>query len=130
MKHGHWTYPKKFKVDDYFGFVYEITDMISGRRYIGKKQFHSYKKKKRYKESDWKTYTSSSKALNKDLAVSGKKVFKFKILRLYKTRGGLVYGEANHQHLKHVLTKRFPNSDVRMYYNGQIAGCKFIPKEY
>ena len=30
-------------VGDYFGFVYEITNLINGRRYIGRKYFWSFR---------------------------------------------------------------------------------------
>ena len=52
---------------DNYGFVYEITNIQTGKKYIGKKFFYSQKtkivkgKKKRHKiESDWKTYHGSN----------------------------------------------------------------------
>lgn len=128
-KYGHWSSKKKIDTDEYFGFVYMITNKITKKKYIGKKQFHSYRKKKKYKESDWLTYTSSSQELNQDLKTYGKKNFKFEILQLYKTRGGLVYGEANLQHKYDVLTSCDVHGD-REFYNGQIGAIKFIPKEF
>ncbi len=128
-KYGHWVSRVKINPEEYFGFVYQITNLITQRKYIGKKQFHSYRKKKKAKESDWLTYTSSSKELNQDIKNFKKNNFKFEILQVYKTRGGLVYGEANIQHKLDVLTACDLHGD-REFYNGQIGAIKFIPKEF
>jgi len=124
----HWVgvkpNPKK-----YFGFVYLITNLNNGRMYVGKKQYHVWKKRKQDRQSDWQYYQSSSKYVKEDIKMCGAETFEFKILKNYKTRGGLVYGEANTQHKRDVLTKRL-DEDFRLYYNAQIAGIKFIPKEH
>jgi len=129
VKYGHWEYSGKIDVDSSFGFVYLITNTITGKRYLGKKQFHSYKKKKRVSETKWREYTGSSTELNDDIRNMGKNNFKFQILQVYKTRGGLVYGEANIQHKLNTLTETDKNGD-RLWYNKQIGSIKFIPKEY
>lgn len=126
---GHWRYWGDINVDESFGFVYLITCLVTGKKYLGKKQFHSYKKKKKYKETDWRTYCGSSSEVHADIKKYGKKKFLFQILRVYKTRGGLVYGEANLQHKYDVLTER-DNKGDRIWYNKQIASTRFIPKEY
>lgn len=129
MSKHHWI-GRKPNVSAY-GFVYLITNLKTGRMYVGRKFYHSYKKKKRHKESDWATYTSSSKALNEDIKKLGKKYFEFKILKNYKTRGGVVYGEANKQHKMDVLTKLNPkNKKERLFYNAQIGAIRYIPKEW
>ena len=43
---GHWEPDLDFSIDDYFGFVYKITNIQTQRSYIGRKQFHSYTRKK------------------------------------------------------------------------------------
>jgi len=127
MAKHHWVgrvpNPKK-----YFGFLYEITCPLNGRKYLGKKQYWVYKKRKPVKENDWHFYTSSSKELNEDIKKYGVKNFEFKILKNYKTRGGLTYGEANQQHKRNVLTA--PHKDGRLYYNKQIGAIRYIPKEF
>ncbi len=129
MNYGHWEYHTTIDVDNSFGFVYLITNMITGKRYLGKKQFHSYKKKKRAAESKWREYTGSSVELNQDIKNMRKNNFHFLILQVYKTRGGLVYGEANMQHKMDTLTSTDNNGD-RLWYNRQIGSIKFIPKEF
>ncbi len=127
--YGHWRYDGEINVDESFGFVYMITNRVTGKNYIGKKQFHSYRKKKRVAETKWQMYTSSSTEVNSDIKKLGKAKFIFRILQVYKTRGGLVYGEANLQHKYDVLTQKDKEGE-RLWYNKQIASTKFIPKEY
>ena len=64
-----------------------------------------------YKESDWKTYTSSSESLNNDIIKLGIKCFKFEILKLCNSKWELAYEEAKEQINREVLLK----TD---YYNG------------
>lgn len=106
-----------------FGFIYEITNLKTGRKYIGKKQcLTTYKrpplkgkKNKRHaiKETDWRDYTSSSNKLNKDIKTLGKKHFKFEILKFCDSKWQLSYEEAKIQFEKEVLLKE-------LYYNGII----------
>jgi hypothetical protein len=123
----HWV-GRKPNPDKYFGFVYEITNLVTGKKYIGKKQYHRWSKRKKIGSSNWETYTSSSTHVNADIKKYGKDMFEFRILKNYHTRGGLVYGEANLQHKKDVLTKR--EGEERVYLNGQIGAIRFIPKEW
>lgn len=122
------------------GFVYVIYNHIDKKYYIGKKTFrHGGKKSYRrngkrvpnYKhgtENDWKTYTGSSEELNAAIKEHGKENFSFVMLRLFKTRGGLSYMESNIQHKLDVLTA-VNNKDERLFYNGNIAATKYLPKE-
>lgn len=135
METGHWEFPHDFEIDDWFGFLYRITELSSGMEYVGKKQLHQHlrkavkgkvNKKKVIKESDWKTYTGSSVRLNLAIAATGKDNYKFEIISLHKTRASLVYAEVKLQIAEEVLRTRLPNGD-RKYYNGLISGIKFIP---
>lgn len=127
-KYGHWVSDVKVNPEEHFGFVYLIHCLINNKKYIGKKQFHAYRKKKKLKETNWQSYTSSSDELNQDIKNFKKNNFKFIILGVYKTRGGLVYAEANLQHKYDVLTETDKNG--RLWYNKQIPAIKFIPKEF
>ena len=52
-------------IGDFFGFVYRITNLQSGKQYIGRKYFYQFRKprgksRKVKSESDWKKYYGSS----------------------------------------------------------------------
>ena len=135
MDKGHWEFPHDIDINEWFGFIYRITEIATGKEYIGKKQFHSYcrkavKGKKRKKimvtENDWKTYTSSSSHINEAIKLIGKDKFKFEIQSLHSTRGSLVYAEIRYQVTEDVLRARLPDG-TRKYFNGMISGVKFLP---
>lgn len=135
MDKGHWEFPHDFDISEWFGFIYRITELSSGKEYLGKKQFHQHlrkavkgkvNKKKVIKESDWKTYTSSSTHINKAIADFGKDKFKFEIESLHKTRGSLVYAEVRYQVIEDVLRARLADG-TRKYFNGMISGVKYLP---
>lgn len=129
----HWTYEDKPVTDlpeDCVGFVYLITNTITGRKYIGKKlaKFSktSYKtvtlkngtkKKKKIKskiDSDWRDYYGSSEELTKDINTLGKQNFKREILFYCKSKAECSYIEAREQFTHKVL-------ESKEYYNGHIA---------
>ncbi len=114
MKNGNWLYKDHFfteeMIDEYYGFVYIITNLISNKKYIGKKFFYSSKtkqvkgKKKRYKVfSNWETYFGSNEELKKDVSELGQENFKREIIHLCKTKGECGYLEAKEQFTKSVL---------------------------
>lgn len=127
MDLGHWTtnlFIEEGKLP--YGFIYVITNLVNGKRYIGKKQMKSVKKLKPLKgkknkrhfdvETDWKTYTSSSNELNQDLNELGKNNFKFEIIHLCDSKFELAYYEAKKQFEADVLLKEG-------FYNG-IINCR------
>jgi hypothetical protein len=121
-----WTYKGK-KVtkmpEGVLGFVYLITNVITGRKYIGKKLAEFKKtrpplkgrknKRRSTVESDWKDYYGSSESLNADVAALGKSKFIREIIHYCPSRGVLSYLEAKEQFDRCVL-----ESDD--YYNGII----------
>ena len=122
MDTGHWLLSDGVIItESTFGFIYLITNTVSGRKYIGKKQCISRikrrplkgRKNKRveYKESDWEIYTSSSNELNADIEKFGKDSFVFKIIRTCDSKWSLAYYEIKEQLEKDVLLR----DD---YYNG------------
>tara|TARA_Y100000996_G_scaffold346739_1_gene284935 strand:+ start:895 stop:1314 length:420 start_codon:yes stop_codon:yes gene_type:complete len=116
--------------EDYQGFVYEITELRTGKKYIGKKNFwkpktlpKNSKRKRRIRtrvESDWRSYFGSSGILNQLVEEQGDQNFKKVILKLCKTKGEMSYYEAKLQFEKDVLFKE-------EYYN-EFIGCKIHAK--
>lgn len=127
-----WLYPQEFNVEDYFGFVYVITNTLTNKKYIGKKFFHHTKKlpplkgmkRKRtiVKESDWETYYGSSNILKEELKQHGKDKFKREIIKLCTNKKELTYWETKLQFSCGVLEK--PDE----YYNDNILG-KFFTRD-
>ena len=114
MDTGHWQLANGLKfVPEAFGFIYEIHCIPLNKKYIGKKQKVSRVKRKPlkgktrnridYKESDWKTYTGSSKELNEDIARFGKENFNFTILEWCGSKWELGYKEIKHQLMRDVI---------------------------
>jgi hypothetical protein len=115
--------------EDCVGFVYLITNNLTGRKYIGKKlaKFSktTYKmvklkngKKKRKKirgkiDSDWQTYYGSSPELTKDVLDLGVDNFSREILYYCKSKSECSYIEAREQFARRVL-------ESNDYYNGHI----------
>jgi len=116
--------------EDCVGFVYLITNCVSGRKYIGKKlaKFskttyktvklkNGNKKRKRIKskiDSDWQTYYGSNDELKADVERLGAENFTRRILYYCKTKAECSYIEAREQFARRVL-------ESNEYYNGQIS---------
>ena len=124
MDLGHWLLVENVAFnEETFGFIYEITNILTNKKYIGKKQCKSKLKRKPLKgrvnkrieirESDWREYTSSSNDLNADIIKYGKDKFVFKIIRACGSKWELAYFEIKQQLDNNVLLR----DD---YYNGII----------
>lgn len=124
-----WLYENKEydeTPEEYQGFVYCITELDTGKKYIGKKFFWKPKtlpvtktRKRRVKtrvESDWRKYYGSSKEVQELVESKGANNYKREILKLCKTKGECSYWEAKLQFQYDVLL-----SDE--YYN-EFIGCK------
>ena len=111
------------------GFVYIITNTVTGRMYIGKKlaKFskttsktvklkNGTKKKKKIRtkiDSDWRDYYGSSPELSKDVAQLGPENFSREILFYCQSKAECSYIEAREQFSRRVL-------ESKDYYNGHI----------
>jgi hypothetical protein len=124
---GHWTTTLTVPETAY-GFIYIITNLVTDKKYIGKKQMVSKRtrpplkgktrKRIEFVESDWKTYVSSSNELVNDLQKLGKEKFKFEILRFCSNKSQLAYFEAKEQFDREVLIKEdYYNSMINLRIN-------------
>ena len=127
-----WLYqntPVETLPDSCVGFVYLITNNLSGRKYIGKKlakfskttyrvvkQKNGIKKKKRIRskiDSDWQQYYGSSAELSADIEKLGTDNFTREILFYCASKSECSYIEAREQFSRRVL-------ESQDYYNGHI----------
>jgi len=131
-----WYYQDKpFEPDDellekYQGFVYRITELKTGKKYIGKKFFWkpktlpvTKKRKRKVKtrvQSDWKEYYGSNQELKTLVESNGTDQYHREILQLCGTKGECSYWEAKLQFQYDVLL-----DDT--YYN-EFIGCKIHSK--
>jgi hypothetical protein len=116
--------------EDCVGFVYLITNSVTGRKYIGKKlakfaktsykvvkQKNGIKKKKKIRskvDSDWRDYYGSSDELSKDVTTLGKENFTREVLHYCTSKAHTSYIEAKEQFDRKVL-------ETTDYYNGHIS---------
>lgn len=128
-----WTYNGKEydeTPDEYQGFVYIITELDTGKKYIGKKNFWRPKllpkNSKRSRnvrtrtESDWRTYYGSNASLQALAEEKGPDNYHREIINLCRTKGEMSYYEAKGQFDNDVLL-----SDE--WYN-EFIGCKIHSK--
>jgi hypothetical protein len=116
--------------EDCVGFVYLITNNLTGRMYVGKKlaKFakttyktvklkNGNKKKKKIRskiDSDWQEYYGSSTELTEDINTQGPDKFTRQILYYCSSKAECSYIEAREQFSRRVL-------ESNDYYNGQIS---------
>ena len=128
-----WYYKnEEFKLENYpneslLGFVYQITELDTNKKYIGKKLFYTNRKKKLkgkvkrvIAESDWKNYYGSNKKIQFLVEEKGFKAFHREILRLCRSKGECSYWETKLQFDNNVLFR----DD---YYN-EIIHCRINAK--
>ena len=120
-------------IQDHFGFVYRIDCDTTGRSYLGRKYFWSFRKKKgatrRSKsESDWKKYYGSCPELKEDIKKYGKDKFKRFIISLHDSVGKTNYEETKQLFLNNVLIESLGNN-VPRFYNSNILG-RYYRKDY
>ncbi len=132
-----WTYKgSTFSSDDigeFFGYVYCITNLESGKKYIGRKYFTQRRKprggkRKVTSESDWKRYYGSSDELKADVKRLGKENFRREIISLHKTLGKVNYEETRQLFINNVLTEALDDGSPA-YYNSNILG-RYMKKDY
>lgn len=133
-----WVYDNKVieSIDDIpsgsVGFIYEVTHIPSGKKYIGKKALYhkktkpplkGYKRKRvEFVESDWKSYYGSHEEVKSLLKEVGSEIFKREIVEFSKSKKRLSYLETKYLFQREVLE----NQDK--YFNSNILG-KFYPRD-
>ncbi len=120
-------------INDNFGFVYRITNLQSGRSYIGRKYFWSLRKprgkNRRVKsESDWKKYYGSSDELTEERKRIGNDAFKREILSVHLTKGKVNYEETRQLFIHNVLTEALDDGSPA-WYNSNVLG-RYYKKDY
>lgn len=132
-----WTYNGEIfdtdNIQDHYGYVYCIENLLTGRKYLGRKYFWQKRKEKGKrrrvtKESDWKKYYGSSDELKADVKEFGKENFKRTIISLHKTPGKVNFHETKSLFEHEVLSRRLPNGEF-MYYNSNILS-RYFRKDY
>ena len=127
-----WQYqntPVETLPEDCIGFVYLITNNLTGRKYIGKKlakfsrttykvvkQKNGKKRRKKIRtkvDSDWREYYGSSPELTADITKLGIENFSREILYYCASKAACSYIEAREQFSRRVL-------ESTDYYNGHI----------
>ena len=125
-----------------FGFIYEVTHIPTGRKYLGKKQLISVqnkplgkkelalltdkrasKKKKVTKESDWKTYYGSNPEIKQLIKEQKQSEFKREIIIFVPTKKLLTYYENKFLFINEVIE---PHTN---YINDNIEG-RYFKKDF
>jgi hypothetical protein len=125
-----------------FGFIYEVTHLPTGRKYLGKKQLISVqnkplgkkelalltdkrasKKKKVIKESDWKTYYGSNPEIKQLIKEGKQSEFSREILIFVSSKKLLTYYENKFLFINEVIE---PHTN---YINDNIEG-RYFKKDF
>ena len=132
-----WTYKgtafTSADINNFFGFVYRITNLQTGRQYLGRKYFWSKRKprgggRRVTSESDWRKYYGSSPELKSDIQTFGTGIFRREILSLHTTAGRVNYAETQQLFVNNVLTESLTDG-TPAYYNSNILG-RYYRKDY
>ena len=145
-----WTYKNEEVIDisdfpdNTYGFVYIITHLPTGKRYIGKKILYFTRKVKlgkkdlkafegvvgrrpsyklAIKESDWKTYFGSNKEMQELIKTESSENWDRKILITCPTKKLLTYYETKYLFVYQTL------EDPEDFWNDNILG-KFFTKDF
>ena len=125
-------------VGDFYGFVYNITNLQNQRQYIGRKYFwqkrkprckdKTVKRRRVTSESNWRNYYGSCPELKDDVKKYGKESFRRTILSLHTTVGKTNYEETRQLFLNNVLIESLTDG-TPAFYNSNILG-RYYRKDY
>jgi len=143
---GHWI-GLKADTKNYFGFIYIIRDITSGRKYIGKKQFFGARRVMKgckskitdrqspkwktccWREMAWRVYSGSSKSLDKWMTAHPDHKYVFEIIHLCRSKGVLHYLELKEMWERDVLRLKLESGEYE-YFNRSIGAIRFRPPEF
>ena len=117
------------------GFVYCITNLKTGKKYIGKKNFWSTRrvkstkrknKKKVTNESNWREYFGSNANLISDVETHGSDYFKREVIRLCQSKSEMSYYEIKEQIDREVIFQ--PENYYNNFIGCRIHGAHMRPK--
>jgi hypothetical protein len=132
-----WTYQGNIitseDLKDYVGFVYMITHIPTGKKYIGRKYTQQHRKPKGAKrrvtqDSDWQFYYGSNDELKELVKLEGEENFKREILSMHKSEGKTNFEETRQLFLNNVLTEKLESGESA-YFNNQILS-RYYKKDY
>jgi hypothetical protein len=125
-------------IGDNYGFVYCITNRITGKKYIGRKYFwqkrkprsnnKTTKRRRVTTESNWRNYYGSSPELTEDVRKYGKESFSRRILSLHGSPGKVNFEETKQLFVNNVLTESLTDG-TPAFYNSNILG-RYYRKDY
>jgi hypothetical protein len=120
------------------GYVYLITNVRTGKKYLGKKFFTFSRSRKPLKgkkrtrrdrvESDWKEYWGSSNALLEDVEKHGPEAFTREIIRLCRNKAECAYWEAYYILSNHALLR--PDEYYNRFVSVKVNGVGLTPNNF
>lgn len=105
------------------GFVYEIVEIATQRKYIGRK-FTQAKIRGKLRPSTWRRYWGSSADLTAEIKAKGYQAFRRTILSIQPTRSLTIFAETEELFVRRVLTAKLPNGEPE-FWNRSILGRWF-----
>lgn len=135
----HWT-GREHDPEGSWGFLYKITNRVSGKMYIGRKQYRlwngptgGYKctdtegdffDEDVWKANNWAFYTGSNDEINKEIYWGNIWDFTYEVIAVYKDKLSLHLAEIFEQQGRDVLEALDSNGEY-LYYNRNIGGVEF-----
>ena len=118
-------------IDDMYGFVYCITNVVTGRKYIGRKYFWSFRKLEvslgELRVRAIGKNTTEADELNQERKALGNLSFRRTILSVWNTKGLVNYEETRQLFINNVLCESL--NEEPAFYNSNILG-RYMRKDY
>lgn len=123
---GHWIAADDFDPNDHIGFVY-LVRLDNGKYYVGSKRLwvsldrapSTFKRRKKpFKESEWKSYTTSSKYINEQAYLDNVSPVEFRIIAGFPTWGKTLFVEFM---LQIMLNALLDENSYNEYAEGQFT---------